>query len=1187
MPGEKGPKPPPPPKEWEEKTHNTLEDAAKALKKRGETEGEGSEPNEGAVWNSRFGGSHALSEVFEDERAYLATPESGDEYEEHIRVRLKGGEVEMVPAKEVENLKTEQPLEKGQSNTPQSEQQIEKEEALALFEEALKGKYRYLLGRREGFDVMLQKMGRTDSSSGEELDKIINIAEQLKERYENTADDEERKGIARQMYALAKRFDRKYEVLLKKEEGGPAKEEAKLPGQEEQEGPRIMDMNALRAASMESAAEPHIIPDLSEGDRQWVEDQIGGTPSQTTIRNRKMLESVGYTSKEIDSMTPFQTQFLVLGGRAAKEGLSIGRSADEQEELVLTGDQEVDQTPREAKKKLGERVRELESMSRPTPEQKRERRENRAKEFAEKFAVTREREAMLAVEREYQDWIARRESTSLRFLKKDMPQKLQEKYNLARKTWREALTASVNEKGSDYERIKAQAITFQDTVMRAEEARQAARLEGLDARSKTTFGKVTGWARKAALALPKGYMWTTEKAGSGMARAFTRDSAKLEARKQSYIRATRIVSSAAIGTVLLGGIGTAGVGLSLAIRAARGTFGVAIGTAAGYGAGKLYKGTVGERKHQNLRHAKRNQKGLKLKWQEESFARGNASSRARQQRTIEIVAALLGGGAAALGSGAALYASLGGSEAVQQAAQQIDTDGPVPSESANETFVEQADQQDPVHESETAASDDSEVETDSGAEELPAEEALVPSEIMARGVIDSPGEGTDSAFFELRAQVQETMTPEQIEQASPALRHFMESHPNVISREMGSEVFGEKGMLVHSGDQFYFDESGNLWYDPAEGDPQPYITNDASSTNGYQIHELEPQSPESMANEAAETDSADTMFDELQEQLTEKYTNDAGELDLTNATDLERMILERHPHVLGEAFGFSGEVRGPDGTVLGDGSRIMYEGDSLSINEQGELVFERDGEAHTLFNRSGPRPLGPLTSENTTLDQPASPALETVAAEQETSPNTEPTAQTDETLLPQEEATNASLVEETEVFEATSHEPIGRSLEERTYDSETIVEGAQLSQRPPDDIIGRSLEERGDAPASLEPIHTEPLVNSHGVEIDATEPARYTWQHSESGAEYQVAYGGTATESSELARAYVTGHPNSTVLFKDVRYDEFGRATEYMRAWNSNIDGQAELIDDVLDPATMSEPLPVANPDQFSRKLIN
>lgn len=87
-------------------------------------------------------------------------------------------------------------------------------------------------------------------------------------------------------------------------------------------------------------------------------------------------------------------------------------------------------------------------------------------------------------------------------------------------------------------------------------------------------------------------------------------------------------------------------------------------------------------------------------------------------------------------------------------------------------------------------------------------------------------------------------------------------------------------------------------------------------------------------------EGADTMFYEVREQLWERYGS-----DLRNAPASVRRIFEEYPrgrgagHRLGAALGFSGPITAPDGHIVGQGSRMMYEGDQLTFNDRNELVF--------------------------------------------------------------------------------------------------------------------------------------------------------------------------------------------------------------------------------------------------------
>lgn len=729
-----------------------------------------------------------------------------------------------------------------------------------------------------------------------------------------------------------------------------------------------------------------------------------------------------------------------------------------------TGDAtSAEKTPREAKEELRASVEEIEKAIRPSDEERRQRREHRAREFAEKFGITVEREEMLAVEKRYQDAVTEHQSKNIRLPWKGVSKDLQEEYDTARVKWREALTNAAEKSGTERERVKAVAISFQDTVMRAEEARIAARQQGLEERAKTAFGKTLGWARAGALAIPKGYLKGTEKAGTWLARN-SEGEVGYDEKVKKYVRATRILSSAALGTALFGGFGVAGATgalLGVAVRAGRGVLGVTIGTAAGYGAGKLYKKSIGSALNEGLRHAKRLQDTYSLRQQEAMYAWGNASARARQQRTSEMLGAFLGGGLAAAGSGAAVNSWFAESPAVQQAAENIES-------------IEQAEKGTQAPTEAPAAEPVPKAPVPEQVAEVPPPAAEAAETSMPREpVIDEPGEGANSMFWELRKQIE----------------HQSETQRSELAQHIFTDMTPEQ------------------W----------------SQTLGF--------------------------------------------------------------------------FKIENGEVI---SRIMHEGDRLFMSPQGELVFHDNfvnppkGEDVVLMNARGE--IQPGAIERIQAGIPAAPAAPTatqgaVVASAEMS-SAVPSA------VPEQVGAVAPL--ESVVAAPVAGANQGLSIEDTLSGSEPAyvptepkLPGGELSI---DDVIGASGTTPSIVPEASPYGASEPLIvdnvinnqisiNGFGVEINPNEPARYSWRLPGSNAEYQVIHGGTPEAESALAREYVANHPSSTVFFTDVRYNEFGQPIEYMRAWTSSASGKVEITNNPLNPVTMQELLPVAQPNDFVRKL--
>lgn len=114
------------------------------------------------------------------------------------------------------------------------------------------------------------------------------------------------------------------------------------------------------------------------------------------------------------------------------------------------------------------------------------------------------------------------------------------------------------------------------------------------------------------------------------------------------------------------------------------------------------------------------------------------------------------------------------------------------------------------------------------------------------GMIDESGEGTDRAFREMQDHLRSTMTGQQLANASPALKHFLDSNPNAISQEMG-EAYGVRGIVTQPGDRFSFDEQGRNLYFERDGQRQLFL----ESRNGEVVqHDIRAESLRSVGNPA-------------------------------------------------------------------------------------------------------------------------------------------------------------------------------------------------------------------------------------------------------------------------------------------------------------------------------------------------
>jgi hypothetical protein len=489
------------------------------------------------------------------------------------------------------------------------------------------------------------------------------------------------------------------------------------------------------------------------------------------------------------------------------------------------------------------------------------RNEARSQLLAEKFGLTAEREAMLEAEKQYQvaQTEHQRKNVRLPWRFKKGASEVQKHYDEKRLQWRNAAIEKADEnvkaaiatgdeaaiKTARAERAWTFALTNRDAILRAEEARIQARQEGLDERSQTPVGKTLKKVGYVAKTPYRWFMRGSEKAGGWFARRKERGSKDenfdTEAHAQKYAQWVRIGTSATLATVLFGGFGALGLGLSAGVRAGRGLLSIAFAARLARNVGRNYDKNRGEVLREEDRAARRLgpvSDGRGMQAAQKAFRRGSAESRAQERKVLQMVAAFLGGAGFSAGTGLAI-GSIAGMPSVREAADNLKATPEPPGKPLAS---------DATH-AETRGVLNEAVKTLTQQQFGTAEAPASPGRLLIGSKIDLPGEGTDRLFVDLRDEVQANMTPEQLESASPALRHFMSSHPNLISHEVGDAAYGEIGMMTHYGDQFYVDENQNIVYQPYGGQPQMFIENDGQG--GYIRHDLhsphasvQPQEPE-------------------------------------------------------------------------------------------------------------------------------------------------------------------------------------------------------------------------------------------------------------------------------------------------------------------------------------------------------
>lgn len=523
--------------------------------------------------------------------------------------------------------------------------------------------------------------------------------------------------------------------------------------------------------------------------------------------------------------------------------------------LVPTGEMGIDEKPEsaaEAKRMLEERVNALQAL-------RAEQREKRAADFAERYGIRDVRDALLAAETRYIE--------ALKEYGEEVPSDIKEAYDQARHEWRAKLrTVVATAEGQD--KIAARMIGFRDTVVRVERARQEVLEEKLEQENPGMLDRSIRWIQnppqlvKGVLVVGKGYARASEFVGkySGMEKIFGK-------------RGGRVIGSAAL--VSLAFFATGGVSVvtqlsAFTLRAARGLVGVTVGSAAGVTAGKVVAATYGahvENRNQRaqsalLEHLREGSaigimSEAQLADQEALYREGNMAAREKRRMKaekvrigVEIGVTIAVTGSSAISSGYFINEELlekipGVSRIVEEVAPPAD-----PSETLEPTS---APSEAGTSQTESIPSSTSAPETMTTPVEAPAPEVsnASPESAVAESATNSSqegialpdmkheiavGEGTDKAFRALKAEIPES----QLQNASPALKYFLTTHENTISRAIG-EAYGERGMITQPGDQFYFDENQNLYFKPVSGEAQIFLENDPKAEGGFRIHELKGQ----------------------------------------------------------------------------------------------------------------------------------------------------------------------------------------------------------------------------------------------------------------------------------------------------------------------------------------------------------
>jgi hypothetical protein len=306
-----------------------------------------------------------------------------------------------------------------------------------------------------------------------------------------------------------------------------------------------------------------------------------------------------------------------------------------------------------------------------------------------------------------------------------------------------------------------------------------------------------------------------------------------------------------------------------------------------------------------------------------------------------------------------------------------------------------------------------------------------------------------------------------------------------------------------------------------------------------------PKAAEMVQAEIDAGEGSDKLFADLKQELRAKYPEGQP------MPPAVQKILETHPHVLSKAFGFvSGE----------NASALMYEGDTLAVNEKGQLIFEREGKTFVLLDEHL-KP-APLPSSVLTMQQ-----IEASLVAEQLPTEGGPTAGEllENSSLDSDSAEATSSVE-TDDVSADDVSAAGDTTvpSESTPASPTPAEAATGPSTGISDV--QTLDQWNASRSGAEQV-SETFTNHHGVAVNPGVATMYQWQIPGYDQPAKFVYGGSTVDATRQALEYVTGHPKTTVMFERVFKDPVtGIESTRVDAWTSNGRGTEKLIQGVLHP---------------------
>lgn len=306
-------------------------------------------------------------------------------------------------------------------------------------------------------------------------------------------------------------------------------------------------------------------------------------------------------------------------------------------------------------------------------------------------------------------------------------------------------------------------------------------------------------------------------------------------------------------------------------------------------------------------------------------------------------------------------------------------------------------------------------------------------------------------------------------------------------------------------------------------------------------------------------EGADHLFSDMRSQLLDQYPDEA-----TRPPAVEHILEANHPNALSREFGFA----------EGERSLVMYEGDSFSITEEGQLVFVREGqEPMVLLEANGEKPEGfvdvndraefkemPSTTSTGSVEPPSVPDVEPASIAQEDQPLPEadsvdesevasPSSLTTDSLpdtvgeqddvitTPPGQSLEEFVRPQDEAPEVPSDQPVeeslrpagvpGTSLEDFTKDpAETTGQTKDLDPKsnPLEDVV-KAIPQ---SPAVFDSYPHESFTNSYDQAIDPARPGVY--QNADGTA---FVFGGDYAGMRQAAEAFAREHPGTLVTLED------------------------------------------------------